>query len=552
MSDTREFRCYGPPGTGKTTWLGEQARRAGEKYGPSGVIIASLTRAAAAEIGGRNTSIPEKNVGTLHSHAFHALGRPAIAESKEGLAEWNDHVGSPRDVLGSSRVFDPENPPVDGMMSTTDADVLLAEMGVNRQRMVPFDMWRASVRKFAIEWQEFKTRTNRLDFTDLIEHAIDTCPKHHLNPSAFFLDEAQDMSRLEMKLARQWGSHCEVFVIVGDPWQNLYQWRGSDPEAFTAGEVSGVLTLDQSYRVPAAVQEYAVDWIQRIVKDDDVFPEYKPRDEPGEVAVLSYSWNFPDPMIREFEQEIEKGRTVMVLASCSYMLNPLVALLRERGIPFWNPYRMIHGGWNPLRYSDRVLSFLRPSPTVWGDDARVWSLDDLEKWTDVLSAKDTMVRGAKKMIGARIAEIEDGPRFNHDLIHEPLDISSIFAMFKQDAHMPIFDMDLDWLVENTRASRRRVIEYPVAVAKRYGVEALKQEAKVIIGTIHSVKGGQSDTVFVFPDLSRQGMEALPHPMVRAATQRQFYVAFTRARQKLVLMSPQGSDTVQFPRPKGRG
>lgn len=551
MSETREFRCYGPPGCGKTTWLSRQAENAAKTYGGDAVVIASLTRAAAAEVGGRKTNVPDKNVGTLHSHAFHSLDRPRIAESKEGLVEWNEHVGSVRDKLGNSKVFDPENPPIDGSIDYSEGDRLLSEMGVYRQRMTPRELWRLPVQRFAQKWDDFKAQTGRLDFTDLIEHAIENCEKHYLNPAVFLLDEAQDMSKLEMTLARQWGRHTQTFVIVGDPWQNLYQWRGSDPEAFTAGDVAGVKILDQSYRVPAAVQAYSVDWISKIVRDGDVFPTYKPRDEVGEVLVQPHTWGYPDPLIREFEGEIEKGRSVMLLASCTYMLNPIIATLRERGIPFHNPYRVTHGGWNPLRYSDRVLAFLRPSAEASGDRAQVWSLEDLAKWTEVLAAKGTMPRGAKSMIEGRIAMIEARPRFDREELAAPLDLQWVLSQFEEAHHDSIFDMDLDWLLDHTRESRRRVIEYPVAVAKKYGVQALAQEPKVIVGTIHSVKGGQADSVYVFPDLSHQGMEGFMRPgPTQDAIYRQFYVAFTRARQKLVLLSPHGSDTVTFYRPKG--
>lgn len=546
MADTREYRVYGPPGTGKTTYLARQAKRAGETYGASGVVIASLTRAAAAEVAGRDSGIPKTNVGTLHSHAFHGLKRPQIAESKEGLAEWNEHVGSPRDVLGKGKAFDPDNPPLEVMFDVSDADNALSQMNVYRQRMMPRELWMMPVRKFAAKWDDFKKQTNRFDFTDLIEIAIDNCPRHHLNPAAFFLDEAQDMSKLEWTLARQWGLHTQVFITVGDPWQNLYAWRGSDPEAFEEAEVSGTLILDQSYRVPAAVQKYAVDWISEIV-GDRIFPEYKPRDEPGEVEVRPDVWNFPETLIGQFEEEIEKGRSVMLLASCAYMLHPMIAVLRERGIPFWNPYRTVNGAWNPLRYSDRLLAYLRPDASVWGEDARVWSLDDLDKWTDVLSAKDTMNRGAKSRLEADIAEIE-ASRFDKELVHEPVSLEYLQRMFKEDALDKFYDLDLSYLQSMARDSRRRILDYPIAVAERYGASTLKEEAKVIVGTIHSVKGGQADSVYVWPDLSWNGMQSMTNKATRDATYRQFYVAFTRARHKLVLLSPKGSDAVIFPRP----
>ena len=73
-----EYRVVGPPGCGKTTWLGDQVQQAVES-GMS-VLISSLTKAAATEIGGRNLRISFDALGTLHSHCYHALGKPEIAE----------------------------------------------------------------------------------------------------------------------------------------------------------------------------------------------------------------------------------------------------------------------------------------------------------------------------------------------------------------------------------------------------------------------------------------------------------------------------------------
>ena len=42
------------------------------------VLISSLTKAAATEIGGRNLPISFDALGTLHSHCYHALGKPEI------------------------------------------------------------------------------------------------------------------------------------------------------------------------------------------------------------------------------------------------------------------------------------------------------------------------------------------------------------------------------------------------------------------------------------------------------------------------------------------
>ena len=59
--------------------------------------------------------------------------------------------------------------------------------------------------------------------------------------------------------------------------------------------------------------------------------------------------------------------------------------------------------------------------------------------------------------------------------------------------------------------------------------------KIIIGTIHSVKGGECEVVHVFPDLSKAGYDELftdPDKLHRL-----FYTAVTRARDAIVMHLP---------------
>lgn len=533
---TREFRAYGPPGTGKTTWIGRQAELAASKYSNDAVVIASLTKAAAFEIASRLPDIPKRNVGTLHAHAWVALNRPKIAESTEGLKLWNESRKSRSDrIEARNAALNPENAPLEAALPQTEAEDMLGQLAVLRQRMQPEELWPMRVRRFAAKWREFKETTGMIDFTDLIERAYDEIDVHPAKPAAFFLDEAQDMSRLEMRLARKWGEECSVFVIVGDPYQNLYQWRGSDPEAFTAGEVSGTIVLDQSWRVPRLPQEYAVRFVKNI-RSEDPFPEYKPKPEEGELRFRPHTWNYPEPLIADM---LKDDGEVMILASCSYMLTPLVAALRERGIPFHNPYRNEHGGWNPLRYADRVRAFMRPTL-----DGHLWTMRDLKLFTEPLKAKETMKYGAKSMI-----ELYCEPdRFGDDShADEPIKPAKLSSYFEDSSLEKMIEQDLDWLVSSTRASRASVVEYAARVAKE-DPRKLNETPRIIIGTIHSVKGGEADSVFVFPDLSRRGYNAWNRAGAdRDAIYRQFYVALTRTKDKLTILDPNGSEYVPFPR-----
>ena len=93
--------------------------------------------------------------------------------------------------------------------------------------------------------------------------------------------------------------------------------------------------------------------------------------------------------------------------------------------------------------------------------------------------------------------------------------------------------------------------YRPAVAawnSRLGAESLAEgeEPRVIIGTIHSVKGGQADVVLVLPDVSRPSWGWLPWRRISDEVRRLLYVAFTRAREELVLLDPATERAVGWP------
>jgi len=63
--------------------------------------------------------------------------------------------------------------------------------------------------------------------------------------------------------------------------------------------------------------------------------------------------------------------------------------------------------------------------------------------------------------------------------------------------------------------------------------------KVVVGTIHSVKGGEADVVYLFPDLSRPG-DAQHQKMgpPRESVVRLFYVGMALARHTLYICQPE--------------
>ena len=131
------------------------------------------------------------------------------------------------------------------------------------------------------------------------------------------------------------------------------------------------LILSKSRRNQRDVHGRAMAWIRRMPGYEPI--EYQPRDADGEVRHMESWIHNPSTVIRAVEQDLADGKTVMALASREYMLRPLIKELRERALPFHNPYRLKNRQWNPLwrgstegkreevSPTDRVLSFLSPS-----------------------------------------------------------------------------------------------------------------------------------------------------------------------------------------------
>ena len=503
------WQITGPPGTGKTTYLARQAEAAVERHGADAVVVTSLTKAAAAEAAGRGTGAGF--VGTMHSLCYRACGDGrAVLDSPKGLRTWNEYAAThDRDAWQVTTGTDPDDPLADGPADTLGAE-LLEGMNLLRHQLVPADHWPESITAFAALWRTCLADANAIDFTGMIEAGLEleSAPG---NPRVLVGDECQDWSRLEGLVFRRWASVADSAVMAGDPDQAIYEWRGGDPRIFLDHPVPAAQrrVLPQSYRVPRAVHAEA----QRIIRQipDRLDVEYRPRDEEGEVRTLETErWQIPDAWLDELES---RTGSVMLLASCGYLLTPALKELRSQGVPFHNPYRRKQGAWNPLGSpDDRRLTAARQLRAYLGhDDARGWTADALRAWMPLLRSSDVLVRGAKKWL-EDLSGHPDARRFFRD----PADWDRAQARRE------------DWLLDRVATKEAERLRFPMACWRRGGIAALETEPRIVVGTIHSVKGGEADNVAVITALPGRWAEEPDAPHLC----RLFYVAATRARESL--------------------
>ena len=179
-------------------------------------------------------------------------------------------------------------------------------------------------------WKQYKHSNGLLDFTDLIEtcsHDMAIAPGQL---AVIFADEAQDLNPMQRSLVRKWGENAQYFILAGDDDQTVYTFAGASPDAILDPDIPDdhKIVLKQSWRVPKAVHTVAERTIRQVARRHEKI--YLARPEQGVVHKLSTgTYKSPEYFIlRSAEEHLGRGESVMFLASCAYMLSPLLQVLR--------------------------------------------------------------------------------------------------------------------------------------------------------------------------------------------------------------------------------
>lgn len=571
----------GPPGTGKTTTLSRAVCATALARGADSMRITSFTTTAAHAIadaahqqarGDANAIVPGAFISTLHSFGFKAIRADGmeVALDPKVLDDWNSTAPSEWRITPDARRSSPDMAADTGMMTgegdietAATGDKLLAALDVMRATLTPEVDWPPTLRGFSERWEDWKNANSAVDFGDMIQlplaRALDgeAMPGH---PEVLVVDEAQDLTPAEIALALAWARAGKAkAVFAGDDDQAINEWRGGnvDPLLRLGLDADGnrrddmVLNervLEQSYRIPASVHAAALRWIERV--SSRRAKDYHPREETGQIYTSGLTLS-DVRLVDAIAADVHAGKSVMVLASCGYMLLPLINKLRAEGIPFHNQFRPAEARWNPLRPAarglgtpERLYRYLLLNPDLAPREGideygapyteerhRLWTGDDVRAWWPMLSARAAgMATGVKNMV-----ETMPAGTVPYELIA---------AMFKPQPGIDdeatnlgrCVTPDLEWFLANTVKSYETKLAYPATVARKFGPAALDETPLVTVGTIHSVKGGGADVVYLSPDLSTAAATTWHKGGPdRDQTIRQFYVALTRAVEKVVVL-----------------
>lgn len=497
ISDKQRI-VLGPPGTGKTTFVLNEVEDLMEKgCAPDRIAFVSFTKKAIGEAIDRATdkfNLSRNRFSlfkTIHSLCFNGLGiSKKDMVSKEYYREFGEHVG----YIFEGTWDESEGIPV----GDEKGDILLFLDNLARITEQPLrKVWEENhtvceweeLERFQEAYQDFKSAKMIMDFTDLLSAYVQMCDP--VVADNVIVDEAQDLSRLQWKVLKHAFKNVEQTTIAGDDDQSIYKWSGADLESFLNLE-GDKKVLEQSYRIPKSVHEFATGLISKV--NDRFDKPFKPREEKGSVEFYQSLYDL----------DFDNSEKTLFLVRNTYLSNRVAERLYTLGIPF------IKGGYSSIRSShvkaiNAVEKLTRNEP-ISGSEAK--------HLFENMRIGEYLERGKK----SQIITLPDTTHVTFNDLQDKYGLKNLGPWY--DCLTGIKPETLDY--------------YRSILSNGYGLTGAPNYS---VSTIHAAKGGEAEHVVILSDMAQrsyQEYEKYPDDERRVA-----YVAVTRAKKKVSIIQPQG-------------
>jgi DNA helicase-2/ATP-dependent DNA helicase PcrA len=361
------------------------------------------------------------------------------------------------------------------------------------------------------EYERRKTALGKVDFEDLLEHAIRLLDDPHARAAihdryrAFTVDEYQDVNVLQQTLLERWLGDRDDFCVVGDDYQAIYSFIGATPAHLLGVPKrfphAAVFRLEENHRSTPEILEHANRLVPKLGGAEKTLratlpsgpePVLAPVDSPEEPA-------FVIDQIRALHTDGVDYREMAILYRTNARSAEWEEALAEAGIPF----AVRAGAFLERQAARRLLGALRRSVST-----RVAAT------VRELAERDGMLLQSPGRLGEQEAVRQADLRRLVTLAAELDDGSLTLAGFSAE------------------------------LARRFGQEAEMRGVNLL--TCHAAKGLEFDAVF----LPRVEEGQLPIKQARNAgaideERRLLYVAMTRARRHLCLTWSAGGKPSRF-------
>ena len=566
------------PGSGKTTVLTNRIKFLIEEHhvAPEEILVITFSKAAALEMRTRFYSICEDSFypvtfGTFHSVFFQIIHTQYHYNTSHILTLQKKRELM-RLALRRSHIIDfPENELVDTLLkevayykNTNERYDFKSDTNINR------DMWLMAYRQY----RDLQIAENKIDFEDMLLIVRNLFRKNREVLTHFrsmykyiLIDEYQDINDIQYDCVRMLAGERANLWVCGDDDQSIYGFRGANPKimlGFTDDYPNAtVVKLTDNYRSSKRIVEAAG---RVIAENQNRFN----KDIRGMGAE-----GIPVELIHTKDEEEEDSRILgmiknsdkpytdyAILLRTNILATRFAELLRRNDIPYSIKDSVVNPFVNPYFYD--CLSYLRLRESIVSQSA--FSIRDLLR---ILNKPSRYLRSDLINTGAHsLDEVIEKLRGNL-MYSQPLKVlrSQLMSMERMDMYESINfirkGIGYDNYMKLKLMNKDRFFEYMenmnwiqdmakscddlkelVHLSEHYE-EILGNENDSIEGvhlmTYHGSKGLEFDTVI----LPRINEGVVPGTRSRDAEsieeeRRMFYVAMTRAKNRLVISFKTGT------------
>lgn len=330
------------PGSGKTTVaVCRAARLLEEGTSPGRILTLTFGRRSREDLAARFAALfPEwetPRVSTLHAMSLRILREGAARAGRELFGVLADPAPTVRRLLRQQ-----------GIAAPSEETLLAACSALERETSDPgaaaesadFDLARLA-RDYARE----KREKHLMDFADMQVYALRLLTQDEAQRSLWQgrldyvqVDEAQDTSPVQQKLAALLAGGCGNLLCIGDADQSIYGFRGAAPDFLNEFERTfpgaRVLTLPVNFRSRPEIVEAAGRVIRWNADRRDLrMRAARPAGGAVERAALA-DWGEQAAYVCRRAQDLAPGRTLGVLYRNNDSAAPLCDALLRAQIPF--------------------------------------------------------------------------------------------------------------------------------------------------------------------------------------------------------------------------
>lgn len=349
-----------------------------------------------------------------------------------------------------------------------------------------------------------------------------------IDTRVLYVDEVQDLYPLQWAWYLMQKLVCEKVYIGGDDDQTIYGWAGANPD-FMLDEEGDFEVLDRTYRIPADIWGVCDNVISQVDKRQD--KDVTPHGDGGEV------YKMIAPPHSQIMQHIVEGEC-MILFRANYMIDEFRNSLHEFGIPYRN--MSTYDTW-----SDDLVT-LRDGLAKIEDGEEKISSEEVDVMVDHANRECTSCNGnGCKSCGYSGEESLLADDNGYGATESSLNKLGGISAERVDE---IFDLTHPYrsehLTANNFISQTSELNYyeKQAILGNFNQRYTDlYPDRVRIGTIHSAKGKEAETVILALDSTQRIIENMledtrdrPGKNINDAERRVYYVGMTRASEKLIL------------------